>query len=38
MATLDKALPAMDFVLEQLEQGKERYQGDKYMATVYNSG
>jgi hypothetical protein len=36
-ATLDEALPAMDFVLEQLEQGKERYQGDKYMATTCNS-
>jgi hypothetical protein len=28
----------MDFVLEQLEQVKERYQGDKYIATAYNSG
>jgi hypothetical protein len=28
----------MDFVLEQLEQGKERYQGDKYIATACNSG
>lgn len=37
-ATLDEALPAMDFVLEQLEQGKERYQDDKYMSTACNSG
>ena len=28
----------MDFILEQLEQGRERYQGDKYMATACNSG
>jgi hypothetical protein len=37
-ATLDEALPAMDFVLEQLEQGKAQYQGEKYMATACNSG
>jgi hypothetical protein len=28
----------MDIVLEQLEQGKERYQGDKYMVIACNSG
>jgi hypothetical protein len=37
-ATQHEALPVIHFVLEQLEQGKERYQGDKYMATVCNSG
>ena len=38
MATLDKALLTMDFVLEKLEQGKERFLGNQYMATVCNSG
>jgi hypothetical protein len=37
MAALVKALLAIDFVLKQLGQGKERYQGDKYMATTCNS-
>jgi len=37
-ATLDETLPAMDFVLEQMEAGKERYKADKYMAPSCNSG
>jgi hypothetical protein len=37
-ATLDEALPAMDFVLEKLENGKEQYKADKFMAPSCNSG
>jgi hypothetical protein len=38
VSTLDNVLPAMDFILEQFEEGKEKYKGDKIMASMYNSG
>ncbi len=37
-STLDQVLPAMDFILEQFELGKEQFKGDKTMAAMYNSG
>jgi len=38
VSTLDNVLPAMDFILEQFEQGKTQYKKDKTMASMYNSG
>ena len=37
-STLDAVLPAMDFILEQFEQFKERYKHDKKLASMFNSG
>jgi hypothetical protein len=36
-STLDSVLPAMDFVLEQFEQGKDRYARDNTLALMFNS-
>ena len=37
-STLDAVLPAMDFILEQYEQFKEKYKGDKVLSSMFNSG
>jgi hypothetical protein len=34
VSTLDNVLPAMDFILKQFEEGKEKYKGDKTMASI----
>jgi hypothetical protein len=38
VSTFDHVLPAMDFILEQFEQYKEKYKGDKTMGSMFNSG
>jgi aspartate carbamoyltransferase catalytic subunit len=35
--TLDNVLPAMDFILELLEIGKERFKDDEFMSSCINS-
>jgi hypothetical protein len=37
-STLDNALPALDFLMEQFEAGKAAHQGDTLLATCFNSG
>lgn len=37
-ATIDKVLPTMDFLLEQFEEGKIKYQDDAFMGPCCNSG
>ena len=37
-STLDNALPALDFLLEQFEAGKAAHQGNTLLATCFNSG
>jgi hypothetical protein len=37
-ATIDKVLPTMDFLLEQFEEGKIKYQDDVFMGPCCNSG
>jgi hypothetical protein len=35
--TLENVLPAMDFILELLEMGKERFKDDEFMSSCINS-
>lgn len=37
-STLDNALPALDYLMEEFEAGKAAYQGDTLLATCFNSG
>ena len=37
-STLNNALPALDFLMEQFEAGKAAHQGDTLLATCFNSG
>lgn len=37
-STLEKVLPAMDFILERFEQAKDEYKDDPIMAPMFNSG
>ena len=36
-STLDNVLPAMDFILEMFEDGKERFKDNDFMAPCINS-
>ena len=36
-STLEKVLPAMDFILERFEQAKDEYKDDSIMAPMFNS-
>ena len=38
VSTLDHVLPAMDYILEQFEQMKDKYRNNKTMASMFNSG
>lgn len=37
-ATLDRVLPAMEFVLDHFESGKEQYKNDRFLSPCINSG
>jgi hypothetical protein len=37
-STLDAVLPAMDFILEQYEQFKEKHKEDNVLSSMLNSG
>jgi hypothetical protein len=37
-SNLDNVLPAMDFILEMFEDGKERFKDNDYIAPSINSG
>jgi hypothetical protein len=36
--TLDNVLPAMDFILTQFEEGKERFKDHPQLSKMFNSG